>query len=391
MSTTAAGAGPASTHRHNVALLMRLIARSAPVSRVELARRCGLTKATVSSLVNDLIAAELVRDLGPGQGNGPGRPAGRLVLDPYGPVAVGLQFAADHIAGVVVDLSGRPVARRVRRTEVTGLEPEAATRAARPVLRRLFEDATAAGRLIAGVGVTVGGVVRGGREPMLTWAPALGWREVDLRALVSAELRAVDLFGVEVFAAGEVACAALAEYQAGAAQDWLYLGGEEVIGLAALDPAVPLAGDLGHVRVRRRGEPCPCGGHGCLDRYAGRAAIAAAAGLDGPGPSRLLGDEDPLAARVRQGDEAALRALDRAADALAEALLPVRALLAPETIVLGGWLGSLGEPFRKRVLDRTGPGLTVRQAKLDPDAALRGAAGTVIARLIEDPLAWMDG
>ncbi|KAA9158769.1 ROK family transcriptional regulator [Amycolatopsis acidicola] len=375
-------------HRHNVALLMRLIARSAPVSRVELARRCGLTKATVSSLVGDLIDAELVRDLGPGPGGGPGRPAGRLVLDPYGPASVGLQFAADHIAGVVVDLSGRPVARQVRRLDVAALEPAAASRAAAPVLRRLFEDATAAGRLIAGVGVTVGGLVR---EPVVSWAPALGWREVDLRALVNAELRAVDLFGVDVFVAGEVPCAALAEYQAGAAGDWLYLGGEEVIGLASLDPAAPIAGDLGHVPVRRRGEPCPCGGHGCLELYAGRSAMAAAAGLPGPGPSRLLGDEDALAARIRQGDKAALRALDRGADALAEALLPVRALLAPETIVLGGRLGGLGESFRRRVQDRTGPGLTLRPAKLEPDAAVRGAAGTVIARLIDDPLAWMAG
>ncbi|NIH83177.1 putative NBD/HSP70 family sugar kinase [Amycolatopsis granulosa] len=379
--------GAQAMRRHNVALVMESIARDAPVSRVELARRTGLTKATVSSLVAELTGAELVRDLGPEPGHAPGRPAGRLVLDPYGPVALGLEFGSGHIAGVLLDLSGRPLARQLRRFDVAGAGAPDGVRAARPVLRQLFDEATTAGRLVAGVGVAVGGTVSRG----LVSALPLGWHGVDVRGLVVAELRALDLHGLDVLVAGEVACAALAEYQAGAARDWLYLGGEEVIGLAPLDPAARLAGDLGHVPVRRRGEPCPCGGRGCLDRYAGRAAMAEAAGLADAGVARLLGGEEPLAGRVRQQDPAALRALHRASEALADALIGVRALLAPETIVLGGRLAGLGEAFRRAVVGRLGPGLTVRLSRLGPDAALRGAAGRVIARVVADPLAWIEG
>ncbi|UQS27889.1 ROK family transcriptional regulator [Amycolatopsis thermalba] len=374
--------GAQAMRRHNVALVMELIARDAPVSRVELAQRTGLTKATVSSLVAELTGAELVRDLGPEPGRAPGRPAGRLVLDPYGPVALGLQFASGHIAGVILDLSGRPLARQLRRFDVAGADAADGVRASRPVLRRLFDEATTAGRLVAGVGVAVGGLVSGG----LVSALPLGWRGVDVRALVAGELRALDLHGLDVVVAGEVACAALAEYQAGAARDWLYLGGEEVIGLAPLNPAAELAGDLGHVPVRRRGEPCPCGGRGCLELYAGRAGMASAAGV-----AEAAGVEEPLVARVRAGDPGALRALDRAAEALADALVGVRALLAPETIVLGGRLAAFGEPFRRRVVERLAPGLTLRPAKLGADAALRGAAGSVIARVVADPLAWIEG
>ncbi|WP_306999556.1 ROK family transcriptional regulator [Amycolatopsis thermophila] len=379
--------GAQAMRRHNVALVMELVARDAPVSRVELARRTGLTKATVSSLVAELTAAELVRDLGPEPGHAPGRPAGRLVLDPYGPVALGLQFAAGHIAGVILDLSGRPVARQLRRFDVAGAAPGDGVRAARPVLRRLFDEATTAGRLVAGVGVAVGGTVSGGVASALP----LNWRDVDVRALVAGELRALDLHGLDVLVSGEVACAALAEYQAGAARDWWYLGGEEVIGLAPLNPAASLPGELGHVPVRRRGEPCACGGRGCLELYAGRAAMAAAAGVPDDGGSRLLGAEEPVAARARTGDPAALRAVERAAEALAGALVPVRALLAPDTIVLGGRLVAYGAEFRNRVVERLAPGVTLRPTKLGPDAALRGAAGSVIARVIADPLAWIEG
>ncbi|MEV5301095.1 ROK family transcriptional regulator [Amycolatopsis methanolica] len=373
--------GAQAMRRRNVALVMELIARDAPVSRVELAQRTGLTKATVSSLVAELTGAELVRDLGPEPGRAPGRPAGRLVLDPYGPVALGLQFGSGHIAGVILDLSGRPLARELRRFDVAGAGAAEGARAARPVLRRLFDEATTAGRLVAGVGVAVGGLVSRG----LVTALPLGWRGVDVRALVAGELRALDLHGLDVLVAGEVACAALAEYQAGAARDWWYLGGEEVIGLAPLNPAVELAGDLGHVPVRRRGEVCACGGRGCLEVYAGRAGMAASAGVADAGA------EEPLVSRVRTRDPAAMRALDRAAEALADALVAVRALLAPETIVLGGRLAAFGEPFRQRVVERLAPGLTLRPAKLGADAALRGAAGSVIARVVADPLAWIEG
>ncbi len=379
--------GAQAMRRHNVALVMELIARDAPVSRVELAQRTGLTKATVSSLVAELTGAELVRDLGPEPGRAPGRPAGRLVLDPYGPVALGLQFGAGHIAGVILDLSGRPLARELRRFDVAGAGAAEGARAARPVLRRLFDEATTAGRLVAGVGVAVGGLVSRG----LVTALPLGWRGVDVRALVAGELRALDLHGLDVLVAGEVACAALAEYQAGAARDWWYLGGEEVIGLAPLNPAAELAGDLGHVPVRRRGEVCACGGRGCLELYAGRAGMAASAGVADAGMARLLGVEEPLVSRVRSGDPAALRAVDRAAEAMADALVGVRALLAPETIVLGGRLAAFGEPFRQRVVERQAPGLTLRPAKLGADAALRGAAGSVIARVVADPLSWIEG
>lgn len=379
--------GAQAMRRHNVALVMELIARDAPVSRVELAQRTGLTKATVSSLVAELTGAELVRDLGPEPGRAPGRPAGRLVLDPHGPVAMGLQFGSGHIAGVILDLSGRPLARQVRRFDVAGAGAPDGVRAARPVLRRLFDEATTAGRLVAGVGVAASGLVTDG----LVSALPMGWRGLDLRALVAAELRALDLHGLDVLVAGEVVAAALAEYQAGAARDWLYLGGEEVIGLAPLHPASVLAGDLGHVPVRRRGEPCPCGGRGCLDRYVSRAAMAEAAGLADAGAARLLGVAEPLAERVLREDRVALRVLDRAAEALADALVGVRALLAPETIVLGGRLAAFGEPFRRRVVDRLAAGLTLRPSRLGPDAALRGAAGSVIARVVADPLSWIEG
>ncbi|WP_243658929.1 ROK family transcriptional regulator [Tamaricihabitans halophyticus] len=393
MANQGVGAGAQAMRRHNVALLMEMIARSAPISRVELARRAGLTKATVSSLVAELIQAELVRDLGPEPGGAPGRPAGRLMLDPYGPVAIGLQFAPDHIAGILLDLSGRQIARDLRRFGLDTVSPTDGVHAARPVLRRLFDEATTAGRLVAGVGLAVSGTVsaRSDSAGTVAYSPALGWSEVDARALVNAELHALGLHGLDVRLDSEVACAAHAEYRAGAGGDWYYLGGEESLGLVPVSPGSVLAGEFGHVPVRPRGPRCFCGERGCLRLYAEPAAIARSAGLPERSGSRLLGGDEPLIGQLRAAEPAAVRAVHQAADAVASGLVPVRALLAPEVIVLGGRLASLGEVFWNRLHARLPDGITLRQAKLGPDAALRGAAAKVIGAVIADPLAWIDG
>jgi predicted NBD/HSP70 family sugar kinase len=389
------GATPGSLRKHNSALLMALIAGGTPVSRVDLARRTGLTKATVSSLVGELVDAGLVRDLGTEAGGAPGRPAGRLALDPYGPVGIGLQLATDHIAGCLMDLSGRVHARELRQVSA-GLRPEQTVRAARPLLRRLFDHATTAGQLAAGVAVTIGGTISRDDDGYrsVAWAPELDWRSVDVLSLVAAELRALDLHGIDLSLDGEVAYAALAERRANPGPQWTngyYVGGEAMIGAALLDGqgVERSAGLLGHLPVRGQGPRCACGGQGCLELYAGRNAMATAAGLPDPGPSRLLG---------RHPAEVPARVLETAADALAEAVISARLLINPATIFLGGRLAALGEPFRARVADRldgnphgTLDPIPVRLGRLGPDAALRGAAGTVAATVIADPLTWIDG
>jgi predicted NBD/HSP70 family sugar kinase len=392
MRVTGLGANPKSLRTHNLALLMGLIAGPRTTSRVELAGRTRLSRATVSSLVGELIDAGLVRDIGPDPGALPGRPAGRLALHPNGPVAIGLQVAADHLAGCLMDLSGRLRARELRRIDATGHRPAELLRLARPLLRRLFDHATTAGQLVAGVAATVPGTVRTDPDgyPIVSWAPELGWREVDLLALLEAELRALDLHGIALTVAGEVALAALAQRRAAPETDWpgtLYVGGESVLGAVLLDEAgvyrgaTGAAGDLGHLPVRRSGHPCECGRRGCLELYAGRRAMAVASGRQ-PDPSRLL-------APAPQDDPKVVR---DATDALAEGLLPALLLLDPATIVVGGRLAACGEPLRARLAERLRPHrIPVTLGELGPDAALRGAAGSVVERTIADPTPWLAG
>ena len=95
-------AGQQTVRRHNLSLVSRAVAE-APSSRAELAQRTGLTKATVSSLVDALLARGLLVE-GAAPSARVGRPARPVSLNPDGPVALGIEINVDYIGGCLLDL-----------------------------------------------------------------------------------------------------------------------------------------------------------------------------------------------------------------------------------------------------------------------------------------------
>ncbi|MEV0185661.1 ROK family protein, partial [Streptomyces sp. NPDC050625] len=145
------------------------------------------------------------------------------------------------------------------------------------------------------------------------------------------------------------------------------------------------AGELGHVPVRPDGPPCPCGGRGCLEQYAGEEAVLRAAGLE-PGED-LVG---LLARRAEGGDEDVRRALRDAGTALGIALTGAVNLLDPESVVLGGALAGLSPwllpSLERELADRTaGPACPVSVSRLGSEGPLLGAAHSVVRAVLDDP------
>ncbi|MET8197312.1 helix-turn-helix domain-containing protein, partial [Micromonospora sp. NPDC005222] len=89
----------------NRAAVLRHVRRHAPCSRADVAARTGLNKATVSSLVAELIEHGLLRETGLTE-NRVGRPATMLVLDGSRYVGLGLRVGADELVAVAAGLGG---------------------------------------------------------------------------------------------------------------------------------------------------------------------------------------------------------------------------------------------------------------------------------------------
>ncbi|MFF4349811.1 ROK family protein [Streptomyces sp. NPDC001530] len=370
--------------RRNLSRVMHTVSAEGPLSRAAVASRIGLTRAAVSTLVDELIRSGLLEELGPERPGRVGRPGSALAVSGHGPAGIGAEVGVDHLAVCAVDLRGAVRARAVRHGTNRGRSPEPVIAELTTLIRQVIADAERAGLWPAGLAVAVPGLVARDARTVVR-APNLGWHDTDLGAL----LPAVSALTVD----NEANFGGLAELWLGETtpRDFLHVSAEIGIGAAVLVDGQLLrgtrgfAGELGHVPVRPEGPECPCGGRGCLEQYAGEEAVLRAAGLE-PGEDRV----GLLAGRAAQGDTEVRRALREAGTALGIALTGAVNLLDPETVVLGGELSGLAPwllPSLERELARrtAGPACAVSVSRLGPEGPLLGAAHSVVRAVLDDP------
>jgi predicted NBD/HSP70 family sugar kinase len=389
----------ASVRAHNLALVLRHVANArSPMSRAALAVATGLTRATVSALVDDLIGGALLTEVAPAPRAGAGRPAAGLTLAPDGPAGLGLEINVDYLAACVVDAGG-VVRRRV--VEHADQRPAGAP-AALAGIGRLAAQARALaehdGLIIAGVTLAVPGLVT--VDGVVRRAPNLDWHDVDAPAQLRTTPALADL---PITVDNEANLAALGELRADphGAASFVYVSGEIGIGAGiVLDGALyrgarGWSGEIGHIPVHPDGPTCRCGARGCLEGYAGLEAIQAAARV--PADSRPGLALELLTDWAAAGDPDTLSALAGAGTALGGAVATVINLLDVDTVVLGGCYAPLMRWLRdgveleiaRRVLTADWTPVTVRAAVLGADAAMIGAAGDVVRRVHDDPAGWL--
>ncbi|MER6918782.1 ROK family protein [Streptomyces spiralis] len=239
------------------------------------------------------------------------------------------------------------------------------------------------GEPAAAAGVAVPGIVDEERG-IAAFAANLGWRDVPLRDLLAERLGAPVALGHDVRTGG------LAEGRIGAgkgADRFFFVPlGTGIAGAIGIDGRVEagahgFAGEIGHIVVRPGGTPCPCGQHGCLERFASASAVSQAW-------AEACGDPDADAAdcakAVQSGDARAQAVWQEAVDALADGLVTALTLLDPGTLIIGGGLAEAGEtlfaPLREAVRRR----VTFQKLPSIVPAALGDTAGCLGAGL----LAW---
>ncbi|MEU6172601.1 ROK family transcriptional regulator [Streptantibioticus parmotrematis] len=377
--------------RQNLALVMGEVAASGPVSRARVADATGLTRAAVSSLVEELRTAGLVAERGPAPSGRVGRPGSDLVVDAEGPAGLGLEIGVGHLGACLVDLGGRIRASVRVPADNRRRTPDAVLGQLARIAAELTETAVPHP---AGTVVAVPGLV-GAAEGQVAHAPNLGWRRVPVADLLRERLPAT-LAALPLEVDNEANLGALADLWCGAgAADAVHISAEAGIGAALLvggtifRGASGFAGELGHVPVRPDGPPCACGARGCLEQYAGEAAVLRAAGLDA-----ATGDPvTELARRAERSQPAVLDALDRAGAALGIALAGAVNLIDPAAVVLGGAYAELGawllpamrRELAARVAVRPWHPQTLTLSALGRGGPVLGAAMVTVRRIVGDP------
>ncbi|KQX76002.1 MULTISPECIES: ROK family transcriptional regulator [Aeromicrobium] len=376
--------GTEQVRRQNTGLVLRSLRADGPATRTELARRTGLAKATVGTIVAELENGRAVTEgdtASPSGPSGRGRPGRPVTLTGESVIGLGLEVNVDYVAAVAIDLAGRVVVVETRPVTTAGQPPSA---------RELVGLATdvrsalvAEGRSVVSATVAVPGLVAHDSRTV-SWAPNLGW---DGRALAD-ELE--EAFGGDcpTTVDNDANCAALAEASHGVAtdvDDSLYLTGTIGIGAGIVRGGTIVrggsgfAGEVGHMPIGAPAAPCGCGRLGCWEASVGLRAMLAAVGMDEQ--STPLRTATAVAERA-SSDERVRAALEVLGLDLGRGLATLAAVLDPTAIVLGGYFVPLGEfvvPAARAVLAERLPTADlhlpdIRLSSLGIHAAALGAA-----------------
>ncbi|MDQ7843522.1 MAG: ROK family protein [Armatimonadota bacterium] len=236
-----------------------------------------------------------------------------------------------------------------------------------------------------GVGLAVPGLVDA-QAGVVRYSANLDLRDFPVRTIVQ------EVVPCPVLVENDVRAAAWGEFHWGAgrgAQEMVYLSAGTGIAAAFIcggrlyRGSKGASGELGHVPVVPDGEPCRCGGRGCLETVAGGWGIAQRAARR-VGSKEILTAEQVFAAAA-SGDLWAVEVIREAGEFLGRAAVLLVRLTDPERLVLGGGLFSAASPLVESVRQavRTA-GLTgqtppaVERGALERDAGLMGAAGLVL-------------
>ncbi|WP_457425404.1 ROK family transcriptional regulator [Roseateles sp. P5_E7] len=329
----------------NRTVLLRALFAEPAQSRAALSERTGLTKSTVSSLVNELLEEGWVAEESAAGTGTLGRPPTPLRIDGSGLVLIGSELGVDSIRVVSTTVHGEVLNSLVE--PLRDRLPELALHQLSHLITAEAARATQAGGQLLGIGVGLPGTVDVNRG-VIDVAPNLGWRGVAVRGPLSRGLQKAGLQHIPLHCLNEADAAVIGESEFGDNRsDGLLVyvscnagvGAGIVLNGALFAGSTGAGGEIGHTIMHPDGRQCSCGRKGCAEAYIGLRAVATAVGI----PSdREVTAVSLAAALARRKPPRRDKAFENAGDALGVLLQNVWSTFRPTAIVLGGEVVTLG-------------------------------------------------
>ena len=331
MQTVTLGKNPERIRDHNRRVVLDVVRRHGPVGRMHIARLTHLTAQAIANIVDELVAENLLMQLGRLR-TGRGQPPIQFAVNPSGAMTIGIEMGSTHMVTTVLDLSGTPRKKQVY--PVSDTRPETLCNQLRAEINKIKAEFDAP---LLGIGVVMPGPF--GIEGMTSVGPTTlpGWAGIDATAMLT------QAFGEPVVIENDANAAAVGERLFGAGYAianfaMIYFGAG--IGLGMIQDGAPFsgafgnAGEIGHISIIPGGRTCSCGQQGCLETYASAYALKqklVSVGITDTSfenLEKLLQNDNPVI----------LEWVKEAASHLAPIIAIIENILDPESIILGGML-----------------------------------------------------
>lgn len=329
----------------NLRQIYQLIDQNIGISRARLAKITKLSKTTVSSLVDELIAGGYVLDCGAGASQQQGRRPNVLRVNGAGNVVAVISWRRARLDIALVAADSKVLLRSQVPLEERDDGVEKITQAFFGTLL----PAVGSARLM-GVSIIIPGIVDSERGRILSTVIGVGFEDPVIERLSRA------LAGYSLCFLNDTACFAYAESVFTRIEEpyFAYINVSKGVGACLfadgkmLRGAGAMATQFGHYSIDRNGPECPCGNRGCLERIVGENALgerAAACGLD---VSALAGRKllySDVGAMAQNGDVHARALIRGLAQDLAWGISNLISLFNPSLIIIGGTGVKLGPWF----------------------------------------------
>lgn len=365
----------------SVGLVLDLLRNEGPTSQASIARKTGLSPATVNNIIQ-LLRKEGIADFQWING----REALVSLISTKG-VMMSVMVSADFIHGAVFRFEQQERHDLLVCADgVTDYQSSPAT------LIKFIEELAARAKIpvssLSGISVCIQAPVDKKTDEIAHWSAGrmTGWKDIPIKTTLESLLK------VSVHVNNDANLATYAEWTWGAGRGvdcFLYLSCSRQIGSGLIiDGKVHtgsngMAGELGHLVIDKAGPVCFCGSRGCLTTLVSERAILRI--LEGSENAKSSLAE--VITSAKQGDAACQRVLYETGHHIGQALANTAKIVAPGIIAIGGELGGAWEFIKDSLhvateennLDNVSPGIKFVPGLLIKDAVLLGGIASLLS------------
>ncbi len=379
------------TKAHNTRFVLKTIYDEGPISRADIARVTRLTRATISSVVADLIESELVEEAGLGE-IAIGKPPTLISLAKDARHVIGIDLGNSEFRGAVVNLQGD--VRHHLKLPINNHDAQSALALVYHLIETLIATTN---KPILGIGIGTPGLIDSD-QGIVKQAVNLNWENLPLRQLLE------DRFNVPVYVANDSNTAVMAEYIFGTAQNknLIVVKAGHGIGAGLLLNGQLFygddfsAGEIGHIAIIPNGQTCSCGNVGCLETVASSRALIqqvkevaahnSEASLHQAVVNKQTITTDMIFDAFEAGDSTIVTIIEQIGRYLGMAIANLIGTLDTHHILIAGSLSRFGntllEPIQQEIQQRIFTPLAqqvhIKIDQLGPNIVILGAAALVL-------------
>lgn len=338
----------------NRTIVLDIIEKNGPISRAEISKISKLNKATVSTMVSELIESSLIYEIGPGQSSG-GRKPIMLYFNNNAGYSIGIDLGVNYILAILTDLKGTIIEEIYKPIE--NKKEKNVLEQIKQMLSQLIEKAPSSPHGIVGIGIGVPGIVN--NQEKILMAPNLGWKQVDIKQTLEQE------FQIPVHIINEANSGAHGEYLYGVGKNvrnliyvsiGIGIGTGIIINNNLYTGTSGMSGEMGHFTIETNGKKCSCGNRGCWELYASEKVLLEKVKKLNLFHSKENIDIYDVIHEARNGNQSIIQILREIGEYIGIGLTNIINIFNPEMIIIGNRLSSfknwLINPINNTITER---------------------------------------